>query len=193
MELTGLKFEVAPGFFNEDSMPLNLPPKKYVREMAVRKAQGVAVKYSDALVIGADTIVICKSASWRSILGKPKNKKEAGEILKFCRNKICDVLTGVAVIDAKNGDMKTFVDSTKVKMRDYSDDAIEEYVSTGRPLEFAGAFAIQDRDWVKSINGSFFNVVGFPILRVLEILERFGAIVPENRLKEIKLQDIYKY
>ncbi len=62
MELTGLKFEVAPGFFNEDSMPLNLPPKKYVREMAVRKAQGVAVKYSDALVIGANLTADIRAA-----------------------------------------------------------------------------------------------------------------------------------
>ncbi len=193
MSMTGLKFKVSPSFFNEDSMPLNLLPSKYAEEMALRKAEGVVVKFVrrriDAIVIGADTIVVCKN----KILGKPKNEKEAEEILKLCRNGICDILTGVAIIDAKSGKMKTFVDSTKVKMRDYGDDAIEEYVSTGRPLEFAGAFAIQDRDWVESIDGSFFNVVGFPILRVLEILERFGVSISKDRLKEIKLQDIYKY
>lgn len=187
MAMTGLQFKVSPSFFDEDSLSLSLLPKKYVIEMAIRKARGVAAKYSHALVIGADTIVVCK----KNILGKPKTKKEAEKILKFCRNRICDVLTGVAIIDTKTGRMKNFVDFSKVKMRNYSYKEIKEYVTTGRPMRFAGAFAIQDRDWVEGIKGSFFNVVGFPILRVLKALNGFGFNISQEKIKKIKGKDKY--
>ncbi len=188
MAMTGLQFKVSPSFFDEDSLSLSLPPKKYVIKMAIRKARGVAAKYSHVLVIGADTIVVCK----KNILGKPKTKKEAAKILKFCRDRICDVLTGVAIIDTKTGRMKNFVDSSKVKMRNYSDKEIKEYVTTGRPMRFAGAFAIQDRDWVEGIKGSFFNVVGFPILRILETLQCFGIKISKKLKKEIIAKDKYE-
>ncbi len=187
MAMTCLKFEVFPSSFDEDSLSLNFPPENYVREIAIRKAHDVTIKYSDALIIGADTIVVCKNR----ILGKPKTKKIAIEMLKFCRDKICDVLTGVAIIDTKTARMKNFVDSTKVKMRNYSDQEIKKYVATNRPMYFAGAFAIQDRDWVENIKGSFFNVVGFPILRILETLEYFGVKISKKLKKEISVQDKY--
>jgi len=187
--MTGLKFKVSPSYFNEDSMPLNLPSLKYAEEMALRKAEGVAVKYPDAVIIGADTIVVCKN----KILGKPKNEKEAEEILKFACNEISDVLTGVAVIDTKTNRTEKFVDSTKVKMRNYGDEAIKEYVASGAPFRYAGAFAIQDRDWVESIDGSFFNVVGFPVLKVLKILKNFGIIIPEEKIEEIRKKDFYQF
>lgn len=189
MALTGLDFEVAPSCFDESLIDSrNLTPCQYVKILAIEKARCLVSLESDAVVIGADTVVVCEGR----ILGKPKNRKEAVEILKFCRAKICDVLTGVAIIDAKTGRIKTFVDSTKVKMRNYGDRAIREYAATGKPLQYAGAFAIQDRDWVESIKGSYFNVVGFPILPVLKILKNFGVRIPEKRLKKIQKLDSFK-
>ena len=188
MALAGLDFEAAPSCFDESLIDRkNLTPRQYVGKLAFEKARCLVTLDSSAIVIGADTIVVCENR----ILGKPKNRKEAVEILKFCRSKICAVLTGVAVIDAKTGRTKTFVDSTKVKMRNYGDREIREYVATGKPMQYAGAFAIQDRDWVESIKGSFFNVVGFPILRALKKLESFGIKISKKKMGEIRRQDAY--
>ncbi len=187
MKMTGLKFDVSPSFFDEDSLDICLPPKKYVMEMAKRKAGGVSVKYRDAVIIAADTIVVCGN----KIIGKPKTKKEAVKILKFCRNKTSAVLTGVSIVDTKIGKTKNFVDCAKIKMRNYDDEAIKDYVATGRPLEVAGAFAIQDKDWVKSIKGSFFSIVGFPILRVLKALEEFGIKLEKKKVEKIRNEDKY--
>ncbi len=194
MALTGLDFEVAPSCFDENSFDAGrLSPRQYIKRLAIEKARCLVPLEPAAIVIGADTIVVCGSAGRRRILGKPKNRKEAVEILKFCRNKICDVLTGVAIINANSGKMKTFVDYTKVKMRNYGDNEIKDYVATGKPLQYAGAFAIQDRDWVESIEGSFFNVVGFPILRVLKELEKFGVKIPIQQVKKIRHLDVYRF
>ncbi len=187
MSMTGLKFEAWPSLFDEDSLNMDFPPRKYAQEMAIRKAQCVAPKCATAIVISADTIV----AYNEKIIGKPKTKKEAVNILAFCRNKICDVFTGVAIIDTKTGRMENFTDSSKVKMRNYGDKEIKEYVATGKPMHFAGAFAIQDRDWVEGIRGSFFNVVGFPILRILEKLECFGVKISQKLRKNIVARDTY--
>lgn len=189
MALSGLDFEVAPSCFDESSLDgKDLTPHQYVEKLAFEKARCLVSLDSSAVVIGADTIVVCGGR----ILGKPKNQKDAVAILKFCRDKVCDVLTGVAVIDVKTGHKKSFVDSTRVKMRNYSDQEIKDYIATGKPMQYAGAFAIQDRDWVESIKGSFFNVVGFPILRVLKALKEFGIQISKKRLEKIQKLDIYK-
>ncbi len=189
MALAGLDFEAAPSCFDEDSLDgRRLSPREYAKRLALEKARRLVSLDSSSVVIGADTIVVCGGR----VLGKPKTRGEAVEILKFCRAKICDVLTGVAVIDAKTGRTKTFVDSTEVKMKNYADKAIGEYAATGKPLQYAGAFAIQDRDWVESIRGSFFNAVGFPILRVLGALDDFGISVSRKRFKEMQKLDIFE-
>lgn len=189
MALTGLDFEVAPSCFDENLISeKKLTPRQYAKKLALEKVRCLIPLDSSAIVIGADTIVVCEER----ILGKPKSQKEAMEILKFCRAKVCDVLTGVAIIDVRANQTKTLVDITKVQMRNYDDQAIKDYVATGKPLRYAGAFAIQDRDWVEFIKGSYFNVVGFPILRVLKMLEAFGVRVSEKQLGKIRKLDTYK-
>ena len=175
LSLLGVPFEVLASNAEED--PENPPesPEQYVRSIARKKATETAKKVDDALVIGADTVVVVNGL----ILGKPKDPEDAVRMLKLLSGKVHKVFTGVAVLDVRGG---TVVDSceecveTQVRVRELSEDMIDAYVRTGEPLDKAGAYAIQGYGSVliEGIVGDYFNVVGLPVQRLSVMLERFG-------------------
>jgi septum formation protein len=169
----GFDFEVVPSGVREDFVQKE-SPREHVIRLAEAKLRDVAGKYPDCWVIAADTVVYIG----RSILGKPRDREEAVEMLRRLSGQEHRVLTGFSVchLGKKKGDQKTV--ETTVKVKDLTPDEIEWYVQTGEPFDKAGGYAIQGIGsfMVKSIRGSYTNVVGLPLCELIQMLSRLGAI-----------------
>ena len=166
----GYKFRVEPSLFEERAEGLSA--YETVAYFAQSKAEEVLARISDALVLGADTVVVLDG----EILGKPKDGADAVRMLKLLSGRAHSVLTGVCV--AKTGYVCTKIAETRVIFHDLSDELIERYVASGSPLDKAGAYGIQDGyPLVKSYEGSYTNVVGLPVELVKEMLAEVGGTV----------------
>jgi len=172
LQQIGLEFEVIPANIKED-ININISHEELVKKLAEEKAENVAKRLKEGIVIGADTIFVLG----KERIGKPKNKKDAIRVLKRMSGKMQEVYSGVAIINAKTG--KKVVDSeiTKIKVRKLSDEEIEHYVNTGEPLDKAGAIAIQGLGaiFVSKIDGCSSNVVGLPLYNLYKNLKKFGV------------------
>jgi septum formation protein len=170
----GLNFEIDVSNI-EESIDSSMGPDEIATLLAMQKAVDVAKRYKDddCIIIGADTIVVQGS----SILGKPKDEHEAKKMLSALQGKSHFVLTGIALINPAEGKFVSDYEKTKVTFCKMSPDEIERYVSTKEPLDKAGAYGIQGMGskYISSIQGDFFNVVGLPICRMTQILNKqFG-------------------
>ena len=116
---------------------------------------------NDSIIIGADTIVVIGD----NILGKPKDKNHAFEMLKLLSNNVHRVYSGVAVINNQKNIMKSECLYTEVYFSEISDDEIWRYIESGECLDKAGAYGIQGYGGVfaEKINGCYYNVVGLPL------------------------------
>jgi septum formation protein len=173
----GLDFDIVPSRYEED-MTLKLSPHRLVMELAFGKAEDVAKRHKDAIVIGVDTIVVFKGKK----LGKPVDKKHAFDMLKSFSGKAQRVYSGVAIIDCRTGRSVRSCEETKLWFRKMHDDEIWRYVQTGEPLDKAGAYGIQDLSsiFVKKIDGCYYNVVGFPIHNIYICLKKLGVNIFEH-------------
>ncbi len=172
LKRTGITFIVEDSGYEED-LTLPLAPKELVQHLAEGKAQAVARRHSDALVIGADTIVVCDG----EIFGKPGTPERAQEMLKKLSGKTHSILTGFVIIDAKTGGVVIRAIETKLSFRTLSDQQIDSYVATGEPLDKAGGYAIQGgaARFIEKIEGDMDNVIGLPLQALLEELAKFGV------------------
>lgn len=170
----GLPFTIQPSRIDE-SVYRHLPPVVRVEALALAKAREVAASLSDALVLGADTMVVCAG----QVLGKPASPSAATRMLAFLSGRTHFVYTGVAVVRAPCGPEKVTHASTAVTFRNLTPEQISAYVATGEPLDKAGAYGIQGRGalLVAGIKGDYFNVVGLPLVQVEELLATFGVDV----------------
>lgn len=172
-ELLGLIFKefwVMPSGYDESKVPEDLTPAEHVVYSSLMKARDIAQKNKKSLVIGADTVVVIDE----TILGKPHDRAEAARMLKSLSGRLHQVYTGITVI-YDNKEHSAF-ECTDVKFSELSNDVISRYVSSGEPMDKAGAYAIQGRGAVliESINGCYFNVVGLPIHKLSAILGEIG-------------------
>lgn len=174
LRLLGVDFRAIPSEFDE-SVVVPWPPEQHVLESATGKAVWVATRINDALVIGADTVVVVDD----KILGKPKSAEDARSMLKLLSGRSHYVYTGICVLRRTDGrTVRTDRDyvRTEVRFGPLSDELIDLYVSTGEPLDKAGAYGIQERGsiLVESVVGDYFNVVGLPLYRLSRMLLSFG-------------------
>lgn len=171
LKMLGCKFRVIPSQI-EEKISSQLSPIQNVKRLSRLKALDVASKVSNGIVIAADTIVVLN----RKILGKPKNKEEAKEMLKKLSSKEHEVITGIAVVDAKSKKILQGAVVTKVKFRKLNRDLIRSYIVSGEPLDKAGAYGIQGKGslLVESIKSDYFNVVGLPLNALNKLLGKFG-------------------
>jgi septum formation protein len=160
----GLTFDVLAPEIDETPLP-NEPPRVFAERLAVEKADAVK-RESEATAIAADTIVVLNNR----ILGKPTDTKEAFEMLRALSGNTHQVVTAVCV--SAPGGRHVFSVATDVTFRVLADAEIEAYIETGCPMDKAGAYAIQGgaAHMVKSINGSYSNVVGLPLCELHETL-----------------------
>lgn len=132
--------------------------------------------YDDDLLITADTIVWLNG----KMLGKPHDESEAREMIRQLSGKVHQVYTGVTFTRMIDGAavMESLVDKTDVTFRSLSEEEIAYYVENYKPLDKAGAYGVQEYIGyigVSGMNGSYFNVMGFPIARVYEVLKRLAC------------------
>lgn len=171
-----LPFEVHPSTVDE-SFDSELSPQEIVQQLALRKARDISPHYSETLVIGADTIVVFNDA----ILEKPKDKEHARQMLQKLSGHAHHVYTGVALCKTNKQnnitDFTTFVEKTEVTFGDITPRDIDHYIASGRPLDKAGGYGIQD-NWgavfVKGICGDYYNVVGFPLHSFYNMMRNFA-------------------
>jgi len=147
----------------------------YVRRLAREKAFAVAAKHQNALVLGADTIVVIEN----QIIGKPKDYADARRMLRMLSGNWHEVLTGIALVKVVEGVYETKVDlqRTRVKFAELSDAEIEFLIEKGAPLDKAGAYAVQAQAalFIEQIEGDYWNVVGLPINLVYDLVSGKSA------------------
>ena len=162
----GIDFKTIPSNYNEIEN-FGLTPQKYVEYLAFNKAKSV-FEVNKGVVIGADTIVVFNG----KILGKPKDKDDAIFMLKTLSSSTHEVITGYSIISKEKS--ITGNEITKVTFKSLTDKQIVDYVNTGSPLDKAGAYGIQDGDFlVEKIVGDYDNVVGLPVLKIKKLLTEF--------------------
>ncbi len=161
-------FEVLPSLAAED-VPQSITAAETAEYLAALKAGDVAQQHRDCVVIGADTCVIAGDM----VLGKPKSKDEARQMLRLLSGKAHKVITGCAII--KGDKISSFSVTTEVEFYPLSDGEIEEYISTDEPYDKAGGYGIQGKAclFVKGIAGDYFNVVGLPVAELNRKLNAF--------------------
>ena len=147
-------------------------PRDIVTTLARRKALAAAGHYARGIVIASDTLVSLDGAP----LGKPRDAEEARQMLTALSGREHEVFTGVCVTDAQTGAMQERCARTGVRFRAISQQEIMDYIATGEPMDKAGAYAIQGgaSRFVEALDGSFENVVGFPVDDVRALLACFG-------------------
>ncbi len=172
LEQMGLTITVEkPHFINEDEYITIDDLDGSIQRLALLKASEVAKSSPDALVIGADTIVV----RGKKVLGKPTGIDDAREMLRFLSGTVHTVMTGVALRCESLNFAKTIVESTDVYFRDIQEREIDHYLSNDEYVDKAGSYAIQGRAmiFIDKIAGCYYNVVGLPVSGTINLLKTF--------------------
>jgi len=167
-------FDVIPSEVEEVVAP-GESPREHVVRLAEAKVLDVGARFPNDWVIGADTIVYVDGI----ILGKPKNREEALEMLRLMSGKEHRVLTGISVRHFNKGLGECEAVETVVKVKLITPAEMEWYIGTGEPFDKAGGYGIQGIGsfMIESVNGSYTNVVGLPLCELIEMLVRMGAVI----------------
>lgn len=170
----GISFHVIPARFREPDPEPGRPPQEHALFLAREKAGEVAAKKNRAVVIGADTIVVHRG----TIMGKPESDAHALEMLGSLQGSIHQVITAVSIMCLSLKFDKNIVCSTQVEMVRAGDEILARYIRTREPEDKAGAYAIQGLGGflVKSVHGSYSNVVGLPLAEVWTCLLEQGYL-----------------
>lgn len=175
LELLGLDFEVAESFYDEDQIVTD-DPVELVEELAIQKANTVAERYPDAIVIGGDTTVYVDG----EILGKANSKQEAKAMFHKLLGKTHTVVTGVAVVNSLTNECFVGHEEGVVTFRTASEDETEKYVELESNWRgFAGAYALQGgaAPFVLSQTGKLSAIIGLPVELTCQLLEQAGESV----------------
>lgn len=170
----GYEFEVCPPEIDESAFHIeDVSPRKYAEQLALAKANSVAGKFPERLVIGADTVADFDG----QIIGKPSDAKEAEQITRKLFSKPHKVISAVAVVRASDETELVESDSTTVYPKKMSDEQIAEHIQDGSWQDKAGAYAIKENGdrFVERIEGSLTNVMGLPMELLERLLEKLGG------------------
>jgi septum formation protein len=173
MALAGIEFDVVPADINEEVLP-GEDPSEHVMRLSREKADAVADTTSGRFFIGADTVVVLDDR----IMGKPADEGEAFRMLSALSGRDHEVITGFSVFDKISGIHVSRSVHTEVVFKDLSEREIRAYIATGCPMDKAGAYAMQGGavHFIRSINGSYTNVIGLPMTELYETLGQLGAL-----------------
>ena len=153
----------------------SIPPDALHESVPVLMAEGKSLGFhrplgDDEVLITADTMVLCG----KDILGKPHSKEEAAEMLRLLSGKEHKVLTAVTLRDSRH--FRTFTDTAHVFFKELTESEIDYYLNRYKPYDKAGSYGVQE--WIgyigiERIDGSYFNVMGFPTSKVYKELSEF--------------------
>ncbi len=175
--MMGLTFDVSPADIDETYLP-GEEPGAHAERLAREKAEKVAGMRRDAIVIGSDTVVVVDG----DVLGKPADFDDGVAMLMRLQGRVHEVATGVAV--TANGVTHSTVERVAVTFRVFDEQTARAYMATGEPLDKAGGYGIQGfgATIVERISGDFFAVMGFPIVRFVDLLGQHGWTYDFGRL-----------
>ena len=159
-------FKVIPAE-GEEKISDGASPDEAVKALSRQKAEEIFGKHKGEIIIAADTVVAIDG----EILGKPRDKEHAAEMLRKLSGRVHSVFTGVCVI-FEDGSEESFAEETKVEFYALTEREIADYIATGDPMDKAGAYGIQEKGAanVKGIVGDFYNVMGLPVGRLARLL-----------------------
>jgi septum formation protein len=170
----GLAFEVIPSTADESGPPGD--PRAFALAVARAKATEVAARAAQPprVVLAADTIVVLGDR----IFGKPREPAEAAAMLEALSGREHTVITAFCLLSARGELLHEEAVETRVRFKALTPHEIRSYVATGEPMDKAGAYAAQGVGMflVRSVTGSYANVVGLPVCEVVEALERLGIV-----------------
>jgi len=186
-------FEIIPAEIDERKFEkLAREPEELVVGLARRKAKNSAKQNSsqkgNSLIIAADTAVVLEKGNRREVIGKPKDEKEARKMLKKLRGKTHKVFTGLCFLQRRIpfqrrvGWVLTDYVVSEVTFKNFSDKTMEKYIKSGKPLDKAGAYGIQEigNKFVEKVEGSYTNVMGLPVERLGRMLMKIGIKVKDG-------------
>ena len=166
--------------FPPDAIQSRIPPLAVAADdhpvvRAWRKGNHIAQLHTDAVVLAADTIVVCDT----HVLNKPTDDRDAMRMLGMLSGRSHEVYTGM-VLFVPGEEPVLWVQTSLVEMRKLSLDEMQQYVASGEPMDKAGAYGIQGiaGSLVQSVTGSFTNVVGLPLEATMRVLRDAGILVP---------------
>ena len=170
LTLVGITHDVQPADIDETPWP-DEAPIPHTERLATAKAQVIASRNPDALVIAADTIVVIDGA----ILGKPTDEAGARAMLRRLSGRTHEVCTAMVV--AIGEQVRSEVVRVQVRFRTLDDDSIARYVKTGEPMDKAGAYGIQGygATIVEHIEGDYFAVMGLSLVTVVRLAGQMGV------------------
>jgi septum formation protein len=173
MALAGIEFSVVPADIDEAVLS-GEKPAEHVMRLAREKADAVAGTTSGRFFIGADTVVVLDDR----IMGKPSDEAEASRMLSDLSGRNHEVMTGFCVFDKLSGIHVTRCVRTEVTFKELTEGELRAYIATGCPMDKAGAYAIQGGavHFIRSICGSYTNVIGLPMTELYETLCQLGAL-----------------
>ncbi len=157
----------------EEVFDESIEPSLMACNLAGQKAEEVAGRHPDKIVLGADTIVVLDGL----MLSKPMDEEDAKAMLRLLSGRSHHVWTGVSLVRRSTDTHISFAECTEVHFAALTDHEIDAYVASGSPLDKAGAYGIQD-DWgavfISGINGDYYNVVGLPLHAMYRNLLKFA-------------------
>lgn len=170
-------FTVDPADIDEDALTTS-DPTETAEDLALAKAQAVAKRHPDALVIGSDTVVALETEGGWVQYAKPADEDDAFRILSTLSGKTHWVITGVAVVGPRGSHVSS--DSTGVTFKVLDPDSIWEYIRTGNPMDKAGAYGAQVLtndprfDFLEGLDGRMDTVVGLPVDLVQSLVAAYA-------------------
>ncbi|HVZ66909.1 MAG TPA: Maf family protein [Patescibacteria group bacterium] len=181
MKFLGIPFDVVSSDFDETRIP-DTDYKQFVEALSFEKAKVVAAAFDDAIIIGADTVVVLDG----KVLGKPKDKEDAAKTLKLLSGTKHLIITGYTIFDTKTGRVVNGSVESAVKLKVLTDSEIKAYIETGEPMDKAGSYAVQGIGglFVERVEGDYFNIVGLPLKDLRRHLADFGVKTLPHEGKE---------
>ena len=167
----GIPFSVRPANLKEIRRP-NEDPMAFAERMAREKAHAVHESIPNGCILAADTVVVLDD----QVFGKPNSAADAARMLRRLAGRRHNVITGVCLLGTGFEDVRS--ETTTVQFNQLTDDEIQHYISTGEPMDKAGAYGIQGlaSRWISRIEGDYFNVVGLPVALVWGMLHEHGLL-----------------
>jgi septum formation protein len=174
----GYVFEVDPSDVTEPDPASETPPAEYAAHLAWRKAMAVARRRGTGLILAADTVC----AVGGQILNKPVDRSDAERMIRLQEGHDTDVITGICLYRASREEWLGAVEVSVVRFKPLADSERNSYLDSGRWEGKSGAYGVQDRDpFVSVVRGSFSNVVGLPMERLVALLHSWEGEAPDER------------
>lgn len=183
LALLGLSFDIIPPTCDE-ILTSHFTPSEQAKQFAMDKAWSIAANHPHDLILGSDTVIEIDG----TLLGKPKDLKEAEIMLRQLRGRCHQVHTGIALIHKARDFSLALVETAMVWIKDFDEEELSKYLNTGESLGKAGAYSIQGEGarLIEKIEGDYPIIVGLPLWHTAKLLEKQGVVLP------ISVEEVYQ-